>query len=168
MEIIKVIYIYAGMNFTKTCSATFNQGGDYNFLSYMDGRTCFLYCNLMSISGNPGLMPNGVPFTLGTVSAGHFAAWFTNTGHTGAYDGGNAGFTAYGIVKRSNANIYTNAICYFWFEEPSDTPMTGGTLNFRCAITALDPTTSSHEWLTVGESVFGINMRNLSMPASLC
>lgn len=161
-------FAYTNMNFVKTTSLTLNDGDDVNLLSYMDGRTCFLYCNLTSISGNPGIIPNGVAFTLGTVSAGHFAAWFTNTGHTGAYDGGNAGFTAYGIVKRSSANIYTNAICYFWFEEPSNTPMIGGTLNFRCAITALDPTTSSHEWLTVGDTVFGMNMRNLSMPASLC
>ena len=159
-------YIYANMNFTKTSSATFNQGGEYNFLSYMDGRTCFLYSGLerLDAPSNSYFVCDGTAATLGTVSAGHFAA--CNWGGPGANE-----YPSFAIpctVKKKGVSSYSTGTFYMWFNETSDTPMTGGTITVYWCCKALDPTTTAHEWLTQADCIFDMNMRNLSLPASMC
>ena len=157
-------YLYSDIGFTKASGVTLaTRSGDttaYQLLSYMDGRNCYFYASFGRITGN--FACNGTEYTMGTVTKGHFASK-----PYGDPYGQWPGFITPCTVKKKGTEVYTHGTLRIWFEEPS-TPATGGTVNIKFAIIALDPSSSSHAWVTSADTIFDINLRNCSLPAALC
>lgn len=163
-------FLYANMNFTKT-NSSFTLGGDadsdLNFLSYQDGNTCFFYSSLTKIAAS-AIATDGTKYKLGTVSAGHFA---------GCHYGGTAvttsrpyfpAFSSFCSVELSSGGVYSSGTIYLWFEEPSNTPTTGGQVDVYFSCVALNPSTSAHAWITSAKTIFDINFKNCQMAAGIC
>ena len=161
-------FLYANANFVKTNSSiTINNGEGMNVLTYMDGKTCFLFSNLTMLSGvfNCG----GSTFTLGTVSAGHIAG--THFAGTAPLSGAKVApaFISPCMVKKQNANVFNIGMFVIWFEEPTNTPATGGTVNLQAQCYAIDPTlTGTNVYMSNAERIFSLNFENCSIPAALC
>lgn len=164
-------YLYTDMHFTINSQAGVNfnvlDDGVVNFLSYMDGHTCFFYSSLYRVDWM-NYPCDGTKYRVGTVTAGHFAGNYYGANATGTNKPYWPAFSSSCSIKYTNQNVYTSGTLYLWFEEPSNTGATGGTVDVYISCVALDSTGSTHAWLTGCEAIFDLNFKNCSMPAGMC
>lgn len=163
-------YLYTNMNFVSSVtSSALNQGTTPNFLSYMDGHTCFFFTDFYRFDWM-NFPCDGTKQKIGTISAGHFGGNKYGTNVPGTNKPNWPSFSSACSVKHTSLNAYSSGTIYLWFEEPSNTGATGGTVDVYMSCVALSLTSSTHAWLadTGGDTIFDFNFRNCSMPAGMC